>query len=243
MNISKNINKYNFKNNNFEYIVHNYDYFTTDYWIPSDVVITEREEYTTILNIIKKMDTSKSVIDVGANCGLLCVPCSLNGYTVYAFEPISMNIDLLNLNKEANNCESLHIIHKGLLDKVKNEKIFIPYCSDNASFDKDVAISNMKKKDYIEENVECITFDKWIEENSDVNVGFIKIDVQGFEKHVLDGMTKFLNNCNDVHIFIEWDKNHTEKTGNTLDGIHNLLLSNGFKQIEHYINDKHYYKL
>jgi FkbM family methyltransferase len=242
MNISEKINKYKFKNKNSEYIIHNYDYFTTDYGLPSNVTLTERSEYTTMIDIIKNMDSTKSVIDVGANCGLFCVPCTLNGYTVYAFEPISMNITLLDLNKKENNCESLHIIHKGLLNETKQETIYIPYCSDNTSFDKEVAISNMNKKDYVEEVVDCITFDKWIEENPDVNVGFIKIDVQGFEKHVLDGMTKFLNECNGVNVFIEWDKKHTEKTGNTLDGIHNLLVNYGFRQIAHYDNDKLYYK-
>lgn len=240
--ISEKINKYKFKNKKLEYTIHNYDYFTTDYGLPHGVVLAERGEYTTMVNIIKNMDKSKSVIDIGANCGLFCVPCSLDGYKVYAFEPISMNITLLNLNKEENNCQSLEIIHKGLLNEIKKEKIYIPYCSDNTSFDKDVAISNMIKKDYIEEIVDCITFDKWIEENPEVNVGFIKLDVQGFEKHVLDGMTKFLTECHDVNLFIEWDKKHTEKTGNTLQGIYNLLLSFGFRETGDYGNDKLFHK-
>ena len=242
MKISEKINKYTFKNNRTEYVIHNYDYFTTDYNLPFDVVLSERAEYTTMINIISKMNKSKAIIDVGANCGLFCIPCSLDGYTVYAFEAVDMNITLLDLNKKDNNCESLHIIHKGLLNENKKEKIYIPYCSDNTSFDKDVAISNMIRKDYVEEIVDCITFDKWIEENPRVNVGFIKIDVQGFEKHVLDGMSNFLSNCHDVNIFIEWDKKHTEKTGNTLHGIHNLLLNFGFREIADYGNDKLYYK-
>jgi FkbM family methyltransferase len=242
MKISEKINKYKFKNNNKEYVIHNYDYFTTDYGIPYEHTLNELGEYRKMVEIINNMDKSKAVIDIGANCGLFCVPCSLDGYTVYAFEPISMNITLLDLNKEHNNCESLNIIHKGLLNENKKEKIFIPYCSDNTSFNKDVAISNMIKKDYIEEVVDCITFDSWIDENPNINVGFIKLDVQGFEKHVLDGMTKFLNKCHDVNIFIEWDKRHTEKAGSTLEEIYNLLVDCGFRETEDYGNDKLFYK-
>jgi FkbM family methyltransferase len=242
MTISEKINKYNFRNNKQEYVIHNYDYFTTDYGLPYEQTLREPVEYSIMVSLLNTMDKSRAVIDVGANCGLFCVPCSLDGYTVYAFEPTSMNITLLDLNKEYNNCESLNIIHKGLLNENKTEKIYIPYCSDNTSFNKDIAISNMKKKDYIEELVECITFDSWIDKNPNINVGFIKLDVQGFEKHVLDGMTKFLNECHDVNLFIEWDKKHTEKTGNTLKGIYDLLISFGFKETSDYGNDKLFYK-
>lgn len=242
MKISDKINYYHFKNNRFQYTIHNYDYFTTNYGIPNDTVLGEINEYTEMLNLLHNVNSSKSIIDIGGNCGLFCIPCSLYGYKVYSFEPISMNIKLLQLSKESNNCDSLEIIPFGLMDENKKDTIYIPYCSDNTSFNKDVAVSNMSTKDYIEEIVECITFDKWISENPSVDVGFIKIDVQGFEKQVLDGMSKFLSECNDVYIFLEWDKKHTEQVGNTLEGIQNLLLSFGFNEIRNFGLDKLFYK-
>ena len=50
----------------------------------------------------------------------------------------------------------------------------------NTSFNQEVAISNMSKKDYIEEIVECKTFDTWIKENKKVNVGSRK---KSFNEH------------------------------------------------------------
>jgi FkbM family methyltransferase len=242
MKISNKINYYHFKNQRFEYTIPNYDYFTTDYGFTNNTTITELHSYTTMLNLLGKINISKSIIDVGANCGLFCIPSSMYGYKVYAFEPISMNVELLNIGKETNNCESLEIIPFGLMDESKKETIYIPYCSDNTSFNKDVAISNMNNKDYVEEIVECITFDKWIEENPLVEIGFIKIDVQGFEKQVLDGMNNYLSNCNDVYIFMEWDKKHTESAGNSLEGIQNLLTSFGFNEVMDFSGDKLFYK-
>jgi hypothetical protein len=55
-------------------------------------------------------------------------------------------------------------------------------------------------------------------------------------------MTKFLNKCHDVNIFIEWDKRHTEKAGSTLEEIYNLLVDCGFRETEDYGNDKLFYK-
>jgi hypothetical protein len=100
----------------------------------------------------------------------------------------------------------------------------------------------MKIKTYVEEVVSCQTFDSWINKNKDVNVGFIKIDVQGFETEVLQGMQKFLKECNDVYIFIEWDEKHTTQSGSSLGELERLITSNGFEMIEHIYGDKLFYK-
>jgi FkbM family methyltransferase len=146
------------------------------------------------------------------------------------------------LNKKENNCDTLTIIPKALSNIKEKKTIYIPYCSDNTSFNKDIAISNMSKKEYIEDVVECEIFDNWIQKNKNINVGFIKIDVQGFEKEVLLGMQKFLKSCNDVYVFIEWDEKHTNNAGSSLNELESLLTSNGFYPVEQIFGDKLFYK-
>jgi FkbM family methyltransferase len=154
-----------------------------------------------------------------------------------------MNIKLLELGREENKCNNFNIVNMGVSNKTKKETIYIPYCSDNTSFNKDVAISNMSfSKNYIEETVNCTTFDDWIKKNKNLNIGFIKIDVQGFEKEVLEGMTGFLKNCNDVYIYLEWDKNLTENNGNSLGDMETILIENNFEVRETLENDKLFYK-
>ena len=242
MNISNNINNYIFANKEQKYTIKNFDYFSTEYRISSDVLLTELSDYTIMIDMVKKLEKNKIIIDVGANCGLFCVPISLLGYTTYAFEPISMNVELLNHNKRDNNCNTLTIINSALMDFDGYKDIFIPYCSDNTSFDEFVAISNMSKKEFITENVKCETFDKWISENKISNVVFIKMDVQGFEYNVIKGMNKFLEESNDLYILLEWDDNHTKKAGYTLNEIYEFLTLKGFKDIKSFSNDKLFYK-
>ena len=240
--ISNRILKYLFKIEQIEYIIHNYDYFTTEYKIPANTPINILTEYRATLSLVNKIGKDRDVIDVGGNCGLFSIPVAKDGFKVYSFEPIKMNVDLLELNKSNNNCDTLTIVPKALSNKNEKKTIYIPFCSDNTSFNQEVAISNMSKKDYIEEIVECETFDSWIKNNENINVGFIKIDVQGFEKEVLQGMQNFLSKCNDVYIFIEWDAKHTEKAGSSLNELEELLTTNGFEVVEEMFGDKLFYK-
>ena len=242
--ISTGILKYDFKDEfGLNYSIYNYEYFTSLYNQKNDEIINQFNEYTKLQELISVLDKSKVIIDIGANCGLFSIPSSLNGYEVYGFEPIRMNIKLLELGKEENKCNNFNIVNMGVSNKTKKETIYIPYCSDNTSFNKDVALSNMSfSKNYIEEIVNCTTFDDWIKKNKNLNIGFIKIDVQGFEKEVLEGMTKFLKNCNDVYIYLEWDKNLTESNGNSLDDMETILIENDFEVRETLQNDKLFYK-
>ena len=241
-NISNQINQYLLKIDSNNFIINNYDYFSTEYKIPNNKLVDIPDDYRIMLELVKKIDKQKTVIDIGGNCGLFCIPVEKHGYTVYSFEPVKMNVDLLELNKKENNCNNLHIVPKAVTNKTGKRNIYIPYCADNTSFNQEVAISNMKKKDYIEETVDCIKFDSWINKNKKLDVGFIKIDVQGFEKEVLEGMQNFLKNCHDVYLFIEWDESHTNKAGFSLQELENLILPNGFELKEKIFGDKLFYK-
>jgi len=240
--ISTKIKKYLFKIEQINYTINNFDYFTTQYGIPHDKPINIMDEYRATLSLVNKLSKERTIIDVGGNCGLFSIPVAKDGFKVFSFEPIKMNVDLLELNKKENGCETLTVVPKALSNVNENRTIYIPFCSDNTSFNQSVAVSNMKRKDYIEEVVVCETFDKWLSENKGLDVGFIKIDVQGFEKEVLEGMENFLKNCNDVYIFIEWDSNHTEKAGSSLNELETLLTSNGFEDVKQLYGDKLFYK-
>ena len=242
--ISTNILKYDFKDKfGLNYSIYNYDYFTKLYDQKNNKVIDEFNEYSKLQELISVLDKSKTIIDIGANCGLFSIPSALKGYQVYGFEPIRMNLRLLELGKEENKCDNFKIVPKAVSNKTKKQKIYIPYCSDNTSFNKDVAISNMTfSKEYIEENVNCITFDDWEKVNKDLNIGFIKIDVQGFEKEVLEGMSNFLKDCSDVYICLEWDESLTSGNGNSLNDLESILTENNFEIKESLGNDKLFYK-
>ena len=231
MNTSLKINEYHFKNtSNIEYYIYNHSYFTDVYRIPNEQLINETSEMSNIINATSKITKEKLILDVGANCGLFTVPCSLNGFDVIAFEPVKSNIELLKMGFSKNKCEGITLCEFALSNFNGERDIYIPNCTDNSSFNSEVAVSNLSNKEFKPETVRCVKFDDWYKDNITKKVGLIKMDVQGFEYEVLEGMTNFLNNSNDIYLLLEWDERHTIMAGFSLEKIDSLLKELGFSQ-------------
>jgi hypothetical protein len=131
----------------------------------------------------------------------------------------------------------MKILEFALFDSNTEKEIFVPYCSDNTSFDKEVAISNMTSKNFMVEKVLCRTLDDFLIENP-TDIGLVKIDVQGFEMNVLKGMSNFLEKSDDVTLIIEWDEKHTKQAGHSLDEMMNFLTQRNFVNTESLPGDK-----
>ena len=233
MNTSLKINEYHFKNvNRLDYYIYNHSYFTDNYGIPNGQLIDETGEMSNLINVTRKITNKQLILDIGANCGLFAIPCSLYGFDVVAFEPVKSNIELLRMGFDKNNCQNVTLCEFALSNFNGDREIYVPNCTDNSSFNSEVAVANLPDKGYVSETVKCIKFDDWYENNLTKKVGLIKMDVQGFEYEVLDGMRNFLNNSNNIYLLIEWDEKHTKMAGFSIEKIDNLLKELGFFQTE-----------
>jgi len=130
------------------------------------------------------------------------------------------------------------MFHLALSNKNEEVNIFVPDCPDNSSFSKEAAISNMREKGYREEKVNTVRFDDWIKDNPQYsNIGLIKMDVQGSEYNIIDGMRIFLSAANDIYLIVEYE-NHLNLMGHSFQELDELILSFGFIQIGKIGNDK-----
>lgn len=220
--------------------------FVPDYWIK--IYRGQKKEplyhdYRLMLDLLKKVDKSKYVLDIGANHGLFAIPAAKLGYKVIGFEPVAVNIETLKMAKEANILNDFDMFHLALSNVNEEIEIYVPECPDNSSLSKEAAVSNMRGKEYKTEKVDTVKFDDWIVEHPNFfDIGFIKMDVQGAEYMVLQGMEAYLRSAKDIYLIIEYE-NHSLTMGHTFEQLDALLISYGVKFVSYLsANDKIWYK-
>ncbi|MBI2037822.1 MAG: FkbM family methyltransferase [Candidatus Magasanikbacteria bacterium] len=127
----------------------------------------------------------KVVIDGGSNLGEFAIFCArLGAAKVYAFEPITSTFEILKKQIKLNNLEGKVIpVNKALGDK--NEQVSINFSEAGDSSATICATTNATNSQL----VEVIKLDDFVGEEK---VGFIKLDVEGYEENVLLGAKKVI---------------------------------------------------
>lgn len=192
-------------------------YCDTSTWIGGKIAYTgdyEPELKKIFKSIIKPGD---HILDIGANIGFHTIyfaQLTGNMGTVTAFEPVPHNYIALRKNIELNNFTTINTHNIALSNKNEQIKIQANLKSNNPGaynlFDRNGDIS-----------IQCLVGDELI---LDQKVDFIKIDVEGYESFVLDGLIKTIKK-NKPKIIFEYDKHYHLKTGRAEDYIFTLLAS------------------
>ena len=224
--------RYNFFNNDFEYSLYFQEYFKVVRYIDNNINHLEHDEYTSFFDAIRSIvPTNKIILDIGANSGLFGVPLSIYGYNVIGFEPVSSNIECLRKAIESNNI-NMKIYPYALSNVNEVRDIYVPGSPDNSSLIESVSTSNLMDKSYEIESVNCVRLDDFLNsEEIDMSmIGHVKIDVQGYELQVIEGMTELLSKSDDISLIIEWDMNHSGLE--SLVKITNILNNNSIREIQ-----------
>ncbi|UCI19166.1 FkbM family methyltransferase [Mesorhizobium sp. B2-1-8] len=158
-------------------------------------LITDRNDYVqsflcrgdfydrSALNLIRKQyDADKIFLDIGANIGNHCVFVSkfCNPRQVIAFEANPDAIAILNINLSLNNCINVNTDYIGLALGAQNGQMRVFY----------PALDNMGRAQLLPDKqggIKCIRGDDVVHKQP---VGFIKIDVEGAEFEILNGLSK-----------------------------------------------------
>lgn len=169
--------------------------------------------------IDKEAEKGDIILDVGANIGvhtLKLAEISGDDGRVYAFEPDPINRQRLEENIKINNLENIEIIGKACSNK--NDKTEIRRFEENwgASSLKDRSVRD--NPDQIKE-VKTIKLSSFIE-NRNIEPDFIKIDVEGLEKEVIEGLDEQLDKVDKIFIELHNDAND-EKSLKTIFSILN----------------------
>ena len=122
------------------------------------------------------------VIDAGANIGMFSALASYKGASVFSFEPVPQNQQLLSLTKSLN--KNIRICPYALSDKTGKMNLSMEEEGNIGSF------SETKSTNSFEVN--AITLDEFVSQNELDKISFIKADIEGAERKMLTGATEVL---------------------------------------------------
>lgn len=155
------------------------------YKIYSPIIFNNLSFYENNKYTITKEDI---VFDCGANMGLFSAWAAEKGAEVYAFEPMSYTRKFLHQTQK--NYPNIHIIPYALSDKEDN--VFFYQC-DNPGANHEISLKvNLDNDILYKEKVHCITLDNFCKKLN-IYPTFIKVDVEGGEKKLLQGAANVLN--------------------------------------------------
>ena len=178
--------------------------------------------------IVKKyVHEGDVVIDVGAHVGyytlLMAQLVGKNG-KVYSFEPDPANFELLKKSVEINGFENVVLIQKAVSDTTEKIKLFLGDNDSAINRIYDAKLGDAKKSI----DVQSITIDEYFKEN-DKLFNFIKIDSEGSEAKIINGMEKFLTKNRKLIMMTEFFPFLIKKSGDEPKQYLKSLENSGFE--------------
>lgn len=142
-----------------------------------------------------------AVVDVGANVGVYTVAASRavgRAGSVHAFEPVSRTFELLHRNVELNALRNVVLERAAVSDTAGIAQVTVNRESGLSSLG-----ATGRGKVVGSEVVTCVTLDAYADAHSLRDVCVLKIDVEGFEGHVLRGARRLLERTRGIAVLAE----------------------------------------
>ena len=202
---------------------------------PSPDMIVDRYEKGTTELFRQLLKPGMIVVDVGANVGyfsLLSAELVGSSGKVYAFEPEPGNNGVLQKNIEINSLSNIQVEEMAVSDNSGVADLYLSELdSGSHSLFGDAARGIRKAV-----QVTTTTLDAFLESEGWPNVDLVKIDVEGAELGVLNGMERLMERSPDLKLIIEYCPFLIEATKAEPVGLLERLYSMSF-QIQ-FIDDK-----
>jgi FkbM family methyltransferase len=183
--------------------------------------------YKHMREFMSKFPKDSIFLDIGAQMGLSTLSVASDRYNVIAVEPVASNIQILQENIDLNGFDKVKIANIAAFHENRDITIYVPHEEDCASLS--VSAANIPGATNVKsETVKAMRIYDWLIQNhiDTDTIKFVKIDVQGAEEMVIDGMEELLDK--DLHILMEWDSRMMNSMGTNEQSFFNKLVSKGF---------------
>ncbi|HQN16557.1 MAG TPA: FkbM family methyltransferase [Bacteroidales bacterium] len=182
------------------------------------------------ISFVKKFLRSGDVfIDIGSNVGLYSLNASkIIGAEgkIYAIEPTPITFNRLLQNINLNKFENIVPLNIGL----SKSKTFMDFNISDDGHDAWNSFASLPEQFSSKKiNVEVNTLDSLISENNIKNISLIKLDVEGWEKFVLEGSSNLLKQDNSPTFIVEFTETNAFSAGYYLGEIFDLMNHYGYE--------------
>lgn len=196
--------------------------------------------YDTVANEIKTIESGHAFVDIGANAGVFSMMAAQRvgqGGVVLAFEPQINIFSKLVANANRNELTNIFCFNLAISNTTKPVSLgSTDICHTGTAF--------------VKENTEGSTSTTWavcpkndlkiVEKMIGKRNTVIKIDVEGHELSVLEGISFLLTSAIVKKLIVEIDHLNLARFGNTSDDIYSCLKSFGFEPTVNKMNKDHY---
>lgn len=193
-------------------------------WIPWNIFIhgcyISEAGYESFM--LDKAAGAELILDVGANIGYYSIQFSgaARG-KVYSFEPMSYQFTILERNIELNGLANVIPMKRIVSNSSGMKRIYF-------SGSENTGASSLVKETGQFEDVPALTIDEFCESNKIGQIDVMKIDVEGHELEVLQGMKKCLKQQSVRHLFVEISGENLEKAGSSTKELCAFLEGSGY---------------
>ncbi|OGG46463.1 MAG: hypothetical protein A3F84_11675 [Candidatus Handelsmanbacteria bacterium RIFCSPLOWO2_12_FULL_64_10] len=155
----------------------------------------------------KLLKAGYNVIDIGANIGVYSVVASKivgESGKVYSFEPVKLNYKMLLKNMDINDVKNIVPVEKAAGEKSGKLRLYLKEFSCTTP-----SITKVGDKF---EDIDVVSLDEHFA-HQDVNIDLVKVDVEGAELSVINGMKDLISKNKNMMIYVEFTPRLLEKCG------------------------------
>jgi len=151
------------------------------------------------------------ILDVGGNIGNHALAFGQLCNHVWSFEPNPIVYNLLSKNIIINNIKNITALPFGLSDNNTGAILHIDE-SGNLGASTLRELSKQFDRNYTEKEVKLVQGDIWAESKNINKIDYIKIDVEGHEESVINGLTNTIKKHRPI-VTMEWSEESSDREG------------------------------
>jgi len=201
---------------------HEFDLYVT----PRFVSHYSRNDYEAVTSLISRIRAKNvhTFIDVGAHYGFFSVLVAHANpdCRIFAFEPIPVNYEILRRNIDLNGLRHVRLFQSAVSNRNGNAVFQVSAASDNSGF-----LANPAAGILQDITVRIAALDHLIEEIPNKPT-LIKIDTEGSERKVLQGMTRLVEKVDETEMIIEFNQRCLRHNGQMPEALLHHIHEMGF---------------